>query len=252
MVLEDFMLSHLLDVVGGFFSNPSNLILSFLSIAVSLTLLHKFSDKNISRKQRIALVYGHLAFLFAPLVFLALSISCPVASLGCSVTLTQTFLYGIPVLLLMTVLAGFVFLPRYYQRTSIQFPGPVREFVKKESKRLKLSKTPGVFSVDSGKPDAFSISFFKPRIFVSVGMQEILGKKELEAVLLHELAHIKNASTWFKFSSAILKVFSPFAAIRNFGFSVEAEEKKADDYAARIQGTRRHLNSAKRKVSFNC
>jgi len=251
-MFEDFMLGHLFDVVGGFFASPLNASLSLISIVLALLVLLKLDDKTLSQKQRILFVYLHLAFLFAPLVFLALSLSCQYASLGCAVTLAQLFLYALPGIIFATVIAGFVLLPHYYEQSSLTASKQLQDFVDEEAKRLKLSKAPKVFSFDSGKPFAFSLSFFKPRVFVSVGMQEVLRKKELEAVLLHELAHIKNASSWFKFSSSLLKAFSPFAAVKSFGFSINGEERKADNYAALRQGTRRHLNSAKRKVSLTC
>ncbi|MEM4254754.1 MAG: M56 family metallopeptidase [Candidatus Norongarragalinales archaeon] len=251
-MFEDLMLEHLADVVAGFFANPVNVTLSITSLALALLLFLKLNDKTLSHKQRISLVYLHLAFLFAPLVFLALSISCQVASITCAVTITQFLLYSLPLIIIGTVIAGFIMLPRYYKQTSLKAPQGLRRFVENEARRLKLSKTPELRSLDSGKPSAFTLGFFNPSIFVSVGMQETLNKKEIEAVLLHELAHVKNASSWFKFSSALLKAFSPFAAVRSFGFSVDTEELKADSYAASRQDTCRHLDSAKRKVSLDC
>ena len=251
-MFEDLMLEHLLEVVGSFFSSPLNVSLSLISIILALLVFLKLRDESLSQKRRVGLVYLHLAFLFTPLALMALSISCSAASIACAVTLTQLLLYAIPIIIIGTVIAGFLFLPRVYERSAIAAAKQTQDFVDREAKRLKLSRTPRVYSVDSGKPFAYSLSFFKPRIFMSVGMQEVLSKKELEAVLLHELAHVKNASTWFKFSSSILKAFSPFAAMRNFGFSVAAEEKKADEYAIGRKKTARHLNSAKRKVSLDC
>ncbi len=246
------MLGHLVDVVAGFFANPINVTISLASLAIALLLFFRLNDKALSHEQRILLVYLHLAFLFAPLVFLALSISCQVASIACAVTITQMLLYSLPLIIIGTVVAGFILLPRYYKSSSLKAPRQMREFVAKEAKRLKLKTTPEVLSADSGKPSAFTLGFFNPRIFVSVGMQEVLNKKEIEAVLLHELAHVKNASSWFKLSSALLKAFSPFAALRGFGFAIDVEERKADAYAAQRQGTRRHLDSAKKKASISC
>lgn len=229
-----------------------NVGISIASLIISLLLFLQLNSRSFSKKQRIFLVYLHLAFLFAPLVFLALSISCQASSIACAVTITQFVLYSIPVVLILTVIAGFILLPRYYTQSGLKAHEQLQEFVNKEAKQLKLEKTPSVYSIDSGKPSAFTLGFFNPRIFVSVGMQEVLSKKELESVLLHELAHVKNASTWFKFSSSVLRVFSPFTALRGFGFSVDAEEKSADAYARSRQKTSKYLNSAKRKASFDC
>lgn len=251
-MFEDLMLGHLAGSASGFFASPLNVSLSLISIALALLVLFKLNDKNLSQKQSILLVYVHLAFLFVPLVLFALSLSCQYASLGCSVTITQLLLYTLPIVFLATLIAGFLLLPRYYEKFSFKAPSDLQDFVDEESKRLNLSKKPAVFSFDSGKPFAFSLSFFKPRIFLSVGMQEVLSKKEVEAVLLHELAHIRNASSWFRFSSSLLKAFSPFSTVRNFGFNAGVEERRADSFAALRQKTGRHLKSAKKKISLNC
>ena len=191
-----------------------------------------------------------LAFLFTPLVLFAVSLSCQSVSLTCAVTLTQLLIYSIPIVVMAALTAGLVLVPWYYEKASSKSAKSIQSFVNNESRRMGLAKTPQAFSFDSGKPFAFSTSFFKPRIFISVGMQEVLTKKEMQAVLLHELAHVKNSSAWFKFSSSMLKIFSPFAAVRGFGFSIDAEEQNADAYAIMRQKTLRHINSAKKKVSI--
>ena len=84
-------------------------------------------------------------------------------------------------------------------------------------------------------------------IFVSKKLLSILNRKELEAVLLHELAHISSKSSVFKVS-AFLMNFSPLSIFNSFGGDLTLEEKKADEFVIKMQKTNRHLLSAKRKM----
>ena len=122
-------------------------------------------------------------------------------------------------------------------------------FVKRHSRKLAL-REPRVFVVDSAAPVAFSFSFMQPKIFLSVGLFELLGKKEIEAIILHELAHIKSRVTFVKLSAYLARLLSPLSALANFlgGSSMSEEEAAADSFAAETQGTFSHLESAKRKI----
>lgn len=251
-MFEEFMISHLTYAIGIFLSNPFNVGISLAAFSLALLVLVKLGDKTLTPKKRIILTFAHLTLLFSPLLLLGATLTCQNSSLSCPVTLLRLAVYAIPTLLAIMMAAVFILVPKYYERSSYRAPHSMQEFVNRESRRLNLRKIPKVLSFDSGRPFALSISFFNPKIFLSIGMREILTKKEIEAVLLHEIAHVKNASSWFKLSSALLNFFSPFAAVRNFGFSVDAEERSADDYAVSRQKTSRHINSAKRKISLVC
>ena len=95
---------------------------------------------------------------------------------------------------------------------------------------------------------AFSQASSTNRIFISVGMMETLTRKELEAVALHEIEHLRRSTPLFKASTAIYRLFSPISAVRAFNSSLVAEERIADEYAAKRQGTDRYLKSAKKKA----
>ena len=98
-------------------------------------------------------------------------------------------------------------------------------------------------------PMAYSITNIKPSIFLSVGLCELLNKKEREAVLLHELYHIKNNSSFWKFSMSNMKMFSRLSSLSSIKTSLEREEKDADLFAINVSGTDRFLNSAKQKIN---
>ena len=97
------------------------------------------------------------------------------------------------------------------------------------------------------RPLAFSFRSFTSAVFLSVGMLEILKKKEVEAVLLHELFHVKSRASVFKLTSALIK-FSPLSFMKNFHGELGKGEGEADSFVREAQGTSLHLESAKRKM----
>ena len=103
--------------------------------------------------------------------------------------------------------------------------------------------------MDKAKPIACSFKSFRSAIFVSVGMLDILSKKEIQAVLLHELAHIKQRSSVLKFSSFLMNVLSPLSLLARFHHDTSKEEREADKFAIRVQRTSKYINSAKKKIS---
>ena len=77
---------------------------------------------------------------------------------------------------------------------------------------------------------------------------DLLNKKEIEAVILHEIAHLKRKASVLTTSLSILKVFSPMSLIARFHNDFGDEEYAADTFAIKEQKTGRHIASAKRKI----
>jgi Zn-dependent protease with chaperone function len=113
----------------------------------------------------------------------------------------------------------------------------------------KLARETGIAAqfwlLDTAKPIAFS---FGRHVLVSVGMFELLTRKQQDAVVLHELSHVQRQSALTTFSTALARFFSPLAHFASVNERVNAEEQAADDFAIRHQGTTRHVNAAKQKV----
>ena len=95
---------------------------------------------------------------------------------------------------------------------------------------------------------AFSFRNFRSAVFLSVGLFDILKWKEVQAVILHELAHIKQKSSSLKLSTFMLRVFSPLSVLLKFQHKNTEEEEKADLLAIRMQKTDKHIRSARRKL----
>lgn len=192
------------------------------------------------------LLYAHLLFVISPLFVSSIKLNCSMGFINsflslCTMVLAKLMMYVLPPVLIATFVTGAIFMPRLYKRNaklhkSLSF--------KKLCKKVRIPAQ--LFVVDNAKPVAFTLS---KNVFVSVGMFESLSKKELEAVLLHELAHVKDNSAWTKFSMNFVRLFSPVAWFSNNN-CVKREELRADAFAVKMQGTNKFLLSAKKKVKF--
>ncbi|MBI4154196.1 M48 family metalloprotease [Candidatus Woesearchaeota archaeon] len=217
-----------------------------LSIAVLLLLLLR---RGFSTKSKIFLIYGHLAFLFFPFVLLAANTGCGTLSMSCHNNYQQLIAYALPGTLAASALAGLFVIPAFYTLSSRREikSSHVRNFVRRHSTTMNI-KTPKLYVIDKAKPMAFSFRSLRSAIFLSAGIFDVLTKKEIEAILLHEIAHIKHHSSVIKVSTAIARIFSPLTLIVRFHDASGIEEEKADKFAIKTQGTSRHIRNAKRKV----
>lgn len=220
-----------------------------ISIAIGAFLLLKFA--NFGNKGKIGLIYAHLLGLFYPVSLFTTNAACGFLCLPCFEGAASLALLALPSAFVLSTIAGFIVIPLYFfvsSRSHEIRDMQIRKFVGKHSKNLNI-KPPKIYAVNSPRPFAFSFRSFSSAIVLSVGMLDILGKKELQAVLLHELAHIQNRASAFKLSAFLMR-FSPFMIFKTFNRELTEEEVMADSHACRIQGTNKYLESAKRKISY--
>jgi len=227
-----------------FFTSPLHLNILIISWAFALVTFLYWRENPQARW-----LYAHLFFLLVPLLDFAVAVPCTTPFFQglmtfCSLVYTRLFIFLIPVALLGAIACGYYLAPLLYRR--MYRAAPLHD------KRLqKLAAQAGVsgvryFVLDTAKPIAFAI---RNDVHISVGMFDLLQRKEHEAVVLHELAHVKQHSSFEKFSTMLARVFSPLAHFASVSERVNAEERTADAFAAKMQGTSRHLVAAQRKVA---
>lgn len=217
-------------------------VLSFILSAVFFLLFKKATRL----KKKVNFLAIHIALLFFPFIFSAVFWRCMMPMMSCSPMMLMIF---VPISGIITAILSFVLLPfiyRWSDKSHLIQNSFISKFVEKNSKILKI-KEPEVYSVNDIKPVAYSITSLKPSIFISAGLTELITKKELEAVLLHELHHHKCKTYFWKFSGNILRLFTPAAAFTG-SLSLEKEENEADNYAISMQKTSKYLISAKAKI----
>ena len=107
--------------------------------------------------------------------------------------------------------------------------------------KLHLQDIP--ISVIDGKPTAYTIGLFRPRIIVSRSLICKAPHKQLEAVILHELYHLKNRHLlWLLVSRLISSLFFFVPLIEYLARQLKTEfELAADAFVVEQQKTRDHL-----------
>lgn len=234
-----------IELIGG-----EKLVLSALSLALAVASLYVLKRHPLSTKLRISVIYSHLFFLIFPVTLFTTDLACGALCMPCQNNLFSVASYALPTAVLFTVIAGFVVVPAFYifsnKTRKITEPGIIA-FVRKHAQQANMN-APHVYAVNKAQPLAFSFRSFRSGIFLSVGLLELLRKKEKEAVILHELAHLKQRSSALKFSGTLMRLFSPLSLLARFHHDTDAEEQRADSFVAQQQGTGRYLASAKRKI----
>lgn len=214
--------------LNEFSKSPLNVSISiFFLILIFGPIL--FLSKEKSMKYRILWIYLIIfSFLFS-LSYFTFSMIC-----------NDKILYSIPISLFGVLIFAYLILPQIF-------------FYKSKTIHSELGKSlPNyvpVYIADSGKPFAYSYNGIQKWIVVSVGMIEILDELELNAVLLHEYAHIVNRSSFYKSSEWI---FSKLPILNSFldEYLMETEEElEADKLAIKIQKTSKYIELVKKKLS---
>ncbi|MBI2580455.1 M48 family metalloprotease [Candidatus Woesearchaeota archaeon] len=241
----------------AFFMSPLKsgiVILSFAIAIAALVMLRRL--KTADTKKRLTLLYIHVfAFVF-PFLFFVFFRGCQSYFSGCDQAKAIATMLGLTAAIATVIalaVAPVIFVKRQSRKATALHGGYLNSFAAKHSQHLGV-KQPKIYVLNTANPVAFSFSMFTPRIFLSAGLFDILGKKEIEAILLHELAHIKNRASLLRMSAHVARMLSPLSALANFlgSSTVSREEEAADGYAALVQGTSGHLASAKEKIiSYN-
>lgn len=230
-----------------FINNPSYVFLSLASFSLAFLSIYHLRAKSHTIKEKTLLIYSHLIFLFFPFALFTLTMACRAISISCEAT--RILSYSMPTSIALSLLAGFIGIPVLYfmsSRTSGVNDSGMLGFVKKHSDKISI-RTPKLYVIDTAKPQAFSFLSFMPSIFMSVGILDILNRKEIESVILHELAHIKHGSTVLKISSYVMRL-SPFSMLKTLSSELDAEERNADLFVFKTQKTWKYIQSAKRKL----
>ncbi|MBI4399832.1 M48 family metalloprotease [Candidatus Micrarchaeota archaeon] len=225
--------------------DPNRMVVVAALVLLSLVSFH-ITRLNVSNRIKLTSLYAHIIFLALIPVYLVYAWSCNSALMDCP---HRLFIYATIPVFIGFFIAGLFVLPYIYSRfNSTRIVNKeILSIVKKYSEKLGMAE-PAVYLTSSPRPEACTFTNIMPRIFISETMFRILNKKEIEAVLLHELAHVKNNSSLFKFSTILISYISPIARLGFNSYGLCNEENEADRLVIRLQKTTRYLKSAKVKV----
>ena len=232
-----------LDYLADLATNPLKISVAAAGWSAAAAVL-LWARRTVNPNRKLRLLGLHLALVFFPLVFAALTWECGMLMAEC---LPMASILLLPLAFALLFTAGYSVLPRTYRwvhrHHRIDDPELTR-FVRENAMRLGI-RTPDLYYLDTARPTAHTFTGARPFIFVSVGLLDLLDRKETEAVLLHELGHIRDRSSLRTFVSRLLPWTAPALA---FGDETDPEEERADRIAAELQGTGSHIESAKSKV----
>lgn len=237
--------------IASFLSDPIKLVTIGISFILAILLLAVFIKKKagLSNSKKLLIIYGSFFFFVFPFIFFIYGRTCQNTFLSCNIY--KSILYSIPIVFLISVLISFSIVPFIYKfsfKTKNIYPNHyLSKFLETYTCKLKIKKLK-LYLIDQAKPLAFSFSQISPRIFISVGLIEILNKKELEAVLLHEIGHITQKSSIFKLTNTFINLLSPVSSFYRFHEELKEEEQKADRFAVKVQNTGKYLHTAKDKI----
>lgn len=229
--------------------DPARLFLTMISFSIALAIFFILKRFNLSTKARVGLIYSHLITLFFPFILFTTNAACGAMCIeSCYTNIYNLVAYSMPTTIFLSSITGFFVIPALFVFSSKKemTNNSIVKIVRKYSNLMKI-KTPRIYLIDRAKPIAFSFRSFRSAIFLSVGILDVLNKKEVEAIILHELAHIKNRSSILKVTNLVFKL-SPLSVISRFNIDSNEEENAADAFAARMQRTVKYVNSAKRKL----
>ncbi|MBN3524135.1 M56 family metallopeptidase [Paenibacillus apiarius] len=100
--------------------------------------------------------------------------------------------------------------------------------------------------IECRSPIAFTMGLWKPRIVISTGLMELLDSNELEAVIYHEMYHLKHRDPLKTFAVSLFASIMWYLPILKWSrqkYKI-AREVLADHYAISRLGTPAHLGSA--------
>ncbi len=222
------------EIILGLASQPLLLLAILVLFGVSTGFFIAWRSTS-----KVWLLHAHLASFLAPIFLLAYGLNCTLSVVQgllafCATVLTKVLLVVLPISIVTVFLLGYYFLPFF-----------VRRGFRAHSTTLFSKILPSnvkAWIIDTAKPLAFST---QKHIFLSVGLLELLSKKQAEAVVLHELSHVLQNNSLTKLTAHLARWISPLSY-----FSVISNtcEQEADAYAANAQGTWRYVRSARRKV----
>ncbi len=247
--MDNLMVEHVLDGVSAFAADPLKLGL-FLSSFLVAAVLYSAVRKEANLRRKSLLMFLNLLAVAFPLTLLAFSLSCSaIHSLECAVTLSQTFLLAFPASLVLAFAFYYLLIPtlQTLNCAPIDKANPLAAFVRAEAALLGIP-APRLMVLQVHEPVAYSMAAVSPTIVVSVGVLELLTRKEQEAVALHELYHLSRRSPSFKVLSVLYGRFLPLSRPSFFN-DLSKDELAADGHAGRVQGTGRFVASAKAKFS---
>jgi len=251
------------DFAATYFTSQPTLITLVLLLSLLAFLFTLFRLEKYRPQRRMRILYASFAVEMLTWSFLASSLLLCRAFLGLYQTggdlVAVETVFSLSVLASLAValpLSAFVTfkVPGAIAKRLVQdLPGPENAVVEAGK---RIAKSLGVASLrlllsSSGVPFAYSVGGTEGVVVVSAGLVTQLDEDEVETVLAHELAHLKNHDTGLNTVIAVYRrvlFFDPFIRLLERAIYSE-KEFSADESSARETKKPLSLASALLKIS---
>lgn len=186
-----------------------------------------------------AVLLGLLTVLMAHFVSQVCFLNSPPADVAIAQGLSFIGAAGIAVALTLNG-ARAVLLPVHLRRRTWDAPPWLQDKVLALVPGMGLRKAPKVRVAADTRPWALVAGLFKPHLVVSSGLAALLDEEELDAVLCHELLHIRRGDLWWATAGAALRDLTWFlpATRRLYEQMLAEQEVACDDH---VVGENRRL-----------
>ncbi|MGB6679943.1 MAG: M56 family metallopeptidase [Candidatus Bathyarchaeia archaeon] len=236
---------YLSNCVLGCITKPLTLAILVGTIILAFLTFSLIKFANTGRNTRLSLIYLHItSFIFLTSTF--------IVAMTCGMFLLNVFVAIVPIMLFIGMIATYLIGPRIYlwsldacETRETRLNNWTRTYSK-----IMGVREPILYVTDEIEPAAFSAYGNRPKICISKPIMKILNAKEIKAIIIHELAHIRMKTQIFNISLSFLRFLTPFSLVHAFSGELDTDEIKADEYVKTIQGTSEHLNNAKGKISL--
>lgn len=218
------------------------LILSSLALALAACLLcagllGRARSEGSRRAVQVvgllvpAVLLGLLTVLMAHFVSQVCFLSAPPADVAIAQGLSLIGATGIAVAIILNG-ARAVLLPVHLRRRTWEAPAWLHDKVAALVPGMGLRKAPRVRVAADVRPWALVAGLFKPHLVVSSGLAVLLDGEELDAVLCHELLHIRRGDLWWATAGAVLRDLTWFlpATSRLYELMLSEQELACDDH----------------------
>ncbi|MDE1828161.1 MAG: M48 family metalloprotease [Candidatus Micrarchaeota archaeon] len=240
---------YILTCIWTFISNPFYGFVVFLAISLAIATVFAINNRTTNPHKMTRLTYVHLAAIFTPILLFGGHMNCSGGLLACGMpAIISQFILGS---FLATIISVYLILPMVYPilyRARRIAEGRLYERLNTLSATLDL-KTPKLYVADCGLPISFSVSGVRPAVFISVAMLELMKERELDAIFVHELTHIRNSTPNLKSLVSVARLFSPLYMLVRADEILQREELHADISVLQISSLSPYLYSAKAKIS---
>jgi heat shock protein HtpX len=256
------LIEHITNALSKYWSSPIPLAIIFGTLACIGTLVYVFLSNARNAKLRVSLLTGLYALSIFFWAFMATSL---VFCLGMSSFVAYNRAWGVPVAAggaVLTSLATSAAVSvavwrrgaeRFLRRIPTRAPDSAERWLSDYIALVAQFESlppPELRIREEEKPVAMAVSGRNHVIVVSSGLLASLDRDEIEAVVTHELMHIKNHDSRFKVFSHMLSrflFFDPFSKF--FDPAVHRErEYLADEMSGRTTGKPGSLASALLKI----